>query len=210
MNKKSALALSIVLMFLVAPAIATTTSISKLYDQEGMPGDTIVKTIVLTNTADHARVGEWTVFCDKPHPEDDPEVYEIYYNISSWITITPMTYGLGPGEKQSFTVTITIPEDARGGLYGVAAETAPIPGHISERRQWIQYADGTAGAEGQVVVRSGFKIPVSVKVLGKPNPLAPIIKGIKANITVIILLAVIILLLVVLLRRKGGKEQGKG
>ena len=205
MNKKSVLVLSIVLMFLVAPAIATTTSISKLYDQEGMPGDTIVKTIVLTNTADHARVGEWTVFCDKPHPEDDLKVYERYYNISSWITITPMTYELGTGEEQSFTVTITIPEDARVGLYGVAAETAPIPGHISERRQWIQYADGAAGAEGQVLIKSGFKIPVSVKVLGKPSPLAPIIDGIKENVTVIMLLSVIIILLALLLRRKKGE-----
>ncbi len=55
------------------------------------------------------------------------------------------------------------------------------------------------------VVWTGFRIPVSVNVLGtpeKPSPLKGITDLLKANILSIAMLAVIVVLLVILLRRR--------
>jgi len=57
-------------------------------------------------------------------------------------------------------------------------------------------------------VYSGLLIPVSVKVLASPNPLAPVINFIKQNIMTIALSVVIAVLLALLLKRR--KRVSKG
>ena len=208
LKKIAVMVLLVVLVFTPALVSATAVDVARLYDLEGLPGDTINIEIKLKGTQASERVGYWDTIYTNFSGDEESKM-----NITSWITIEPKNYTLKQNETKEFTITITIPKNAEPGLYGVNSTDAKIPGHWYQRRTWIQFKDtdaSTSLSAGGVAVYTGFKIPVSVKVLGKPNPLAPIIKGIKANITVIILLAVILILLVVLLRRKGGKEQGKG
>lgn len=40
------------------------------------------------------------------------------YSVTSWATIEPETFTLGPGESQEVTATVEIPEKAAGGRYG--------------------------------------------------------------------------------------------
>jgi len=102
-------------------------------------------------------------------------------------------------------VRISIPKDAEPGLlYGATSESAGMEGHSGERRTYVIFEDADASvvAAGGSAVYTGLLIPVSVKVLGKPNPLTPVIKAIEANIISIALLAIVLILLVLLLRRK--------
>lgn len=204
MLKKIAVIVLITLVLVFAPTLVYATAVSKatLYGLSGYPGDVINISIELEGNLPE-RTGYWEAFYTKFEGDDEEKM-----NITSWIEMTPKNYTLQYNETKKFTITITIPKDAEPGLYGVNSTDAKIPGHWYQRRTWIRFKDTNASlvvGAGGVAAWTGFRIPVSVKVLGKPNPLAPIIKGIKANITVIILLAVIIILFVLLLRRKGGK-----
>ena len=128
-------------------------------------------------------------------------------DITSWIRIEPKDYTLKPGESKSFKLIIRIPENAEPGLYGAISEDANMVGHSGERRAYIRFKDADAAAVkgGGSLAWTAFRIPVSVKVLGKPvkpSPLAEIADTIKSNIMIIVLLAIIVALLLILLRRR--------
>ena len=203
--KKEKILIIILLIALacIQTALATSVDRAAICNIEGYPGDAIEIPISLESTSSSERTGYWEVFYKKAEGDD-----EKIMNITSWIEIEPTDYTLKPGESKDFIVRIRIPKNAEPGLYGATSSGAAVLGHYDERRTYIRFSDADASVveTGGQGVWSALRIPVSVKVLGKPSPLAPIIKGIKTNITVIILLAVIIILLVVLLRRKGGKE----
>lgn len=187
---------------MLAPGVsATATDTAFLCNIEGHPGDTITKTVTLVGTSSSDRIGCWETFYKEV--EGDTEKMDI----TDLIAITPSNYTLKYDESKTFTVTIRIPKYIEPGLYGATSEDANMKGHSDERRSYIRFKDAdasTVGAGG-VAAWTGFRIPVSVKVLGKPvqpNPLEPIIKMIQANIMVIILLAIIVILIAVMLRRK--------
>ena len=207
MMKKGMILIILIALISVQLASATVTDTPLLYGIKGYPGDMITVDITLTGTHQE-RTGHWETYYK--HIEGDNEKMDI----TSWITVNPTNYTLKNNESETFTVTIRIPDNAELGLYGVVSPDASAVGYGHLRRTYLKFTDADASAVkgGGVVVWAGFRIPVSVEVLGKPNPLAQIINGIKANITVIILLAgiIILLLMVLLLRRKGGKEQGRG
>jgi len=199
--------LVIFIAFVCVPC-ASATSVDRLYmcNLEGHAGDTIAETITLEGTTSSARAGHWYTFYKDIEGDNEARM-----NITSWMTITPRNYTLVTGETKAFTVAIEIPKDAVPALYGATSESANAKGHSNERRTYIIFEDmdasvAEAGGHG---LASGLMIPVSVKVLGKPNPLTPIIELIQANIVMIMLLAIIVILLVVLLRRQGGKRQEK-
>ena len=206
-NDVIAVFIIILAMLIVSIPITSATSVDRIAvtNLEGYPEDVFQVDITLIGTLPD-QTGHWRT--SYKNISNDEKM-----DIRSWITINPTNYRLEKNESKTFTVTIKIPEDAEPGLYGAISEDAGLPGHSAERRTYIVFEDAntTAVIEGKgSVAYSGLLIPISVNVLGKPSPLTPIIKGIKANITVIILLAVIIILFVLLLRRKGGKEQGQG
>lgn len=194
--------LLILLVALLCVSAASATSVDWLFmcNQEGAQGDTISKTITLEGTIPTERTGYWSIYY-KQIEGDDEEVMDI----TSWISIEPKDYTLTSGEIKTFTVTIRIPKNAEPGLYGATSGLACAKGHSDERRMYIQFQDTNTGGS----VYSGIMIPISVQVLGKPNPLTSIIELLQANIVMIMLLAIIVILLVVLLRRQGGKRQEK-
>ena len=201
--KKIAIA-GLLLIFLVAiafvsvPVSATAVDRLSITDNEGSAGDVIEIPITLEGTSDAERSGHWRTYY-KPVEGDDEKM-----DITSWIEIIPVDYTLKAGEVKEFTVRITIPKDAKPGLYGAIAENAGMEGHSAERRTYIIFEDADAAvvAAGGSAVYSGLLIPVSVKVLAEQNPLIPVIRGIEENIVTIVLVAVVIVLLVLLLRRK--------
>jgi hypothetical protein len=202
--KKIAAIAGLLLIFLVAiafvsvPVSATAVDRLSITDNVGSAGDVIEIPITLEGTSDAERSGHWRTYY-KPVEGDDEKM-----DITSWIEITPVEYTLKAGEVKEFTVRITIPKDAKPGLYGAIAENAGMEGHSAERRTYIIFEDADAAvvAAGGAAVYSGLLIPVSVKVLAERNPLIPVIRGIEANIVTIVLVAVVIVLLVLLLRRK--------
>jgi hypothetical protein len=195
----------LLLIFLVAitfvsvPVSATAVDRLSITDNEGSAGDVIEIPITLEGTSDAERSGHWRTYY-KPVEGDDEKMEDI----TSWIEITPVDYTLKAGEVKEFTVRITIPRDAKPGLYGAIAENAGMEGHSADRRTYIIFEDADAAvvAAGGSAVYSGLLIPVSVKVLAEQNPLIPVIRGIEENIVTIALVAVVIILLVLLLRRK--------
>jgi hypothetical protein len=194
----------LLLIFLVAitfvsvPVSATAVDRLSITDNEGSAGGVIEIPITLEGTSDAERSGHWRTYY-KPVEGDDEKM-----DITSWIEITPVDYTLKAREVKEFTVRITIPKDAKPGLYGAIAENAGMEGHSADRRTYIIFEDADAAvvAAGGSAVYSGLLIPVSVKVLAEQNPLIPVIRGIEENIVTIALVAVVIILLVLLLRRK--------
>lgn len=191
----------LILITLISMNVASATSVNQLAmcNLEGHPGDTISENIVLTGTLPD-RMGHWRTSYKQIEGDDEEKM-----DIRSWITITPENYTLKPGEVKTFTVEIKIPKDVEPGLCGAISTEAGLTGHSDERRTYIIFEDANATAvieaQGNVAY-TGLLIPISVKVLGTPNPLTPIIKAVQANIISIALLAIVIVLLVLLLRRK--------
>ena len=195
-EKMKKIVIRILLIALLCVPAASATSVDWLYmcNQQGSPGDTITQTITLEGTIPAERTGYWSIYY-KQIEGDDEEVMDI----TPWISVEPEEYMLNKSEIKTFTVTIKIPNNAEPGvLYGATSGNACEKGHSDERRMYIQFQDANTGGS----VYSGLMIPISVNVLGKQNPMTPVIKSIKENIIVIALLAVIVVLLVVLLRRK--------
>lgn len=210
MKEKIPTALSLLIIFIFANiASVSATSVDRLSicNIEGHAGDVIDIPITLKSTSDSQRLEQWSTFYKmvegKSEGEGEGESDDEKMDITSWIMITPANYTLKPGEAKIFTVRITIPRNAKPGLYGATSEDADMEGHSGERRTYIIFEDAdasAAGAGGGSAVQSGMLIPVSVKVLAEPNPLIPIIRGIEGNIISIVLVAIIIILLAVLLR----------
>jgi hypothetical protein len=171
-----------------------------LTNLEGAPGETIEVAISLEGTLAEERSGWWETFYKEVDGDDGK------MDITAWIAIEPGDYTITEGETKAFAVRIRIPEDARPGLYGAATEEAGLTGHSAERRTYIIFRDTATGG----TVYSGLLIPVSVKVLGKENPLVAFGKTIstlvKENLLVTALIIVIAVILVVLLPRRGRRD----
>ena len=196
MLKKRYVELSILLLLglsFIPSARVSATAVDRLSlcNLEGYPGDTIEAKITLEGTGTEERSGYWYTHYKKVEGDDDR------MDITSWIEIEPSEYVIRQGETEVFTVKVKIPKDAQPGLWGATSEEAGKTGHSDERRTYIIFKDAITGGN----VYSGLLIPVSVKVLGKPNLLAPLIKIVKEHITVTALIIVIVILLAVLLPR---------
>lgn len=180
------------------PVSATAVDRLSITDYEGYAGDVIEIPITLESTSEAARMGHWRTHYKRVEGDDEK------MDITSWIGVIPTEYTLNAGEVEEFTVRITIPKDAKPGLYGATAENAGMEGHSGDRRTYVIFEDADASvvAAGGSAVYSGLLLPVSVKVLAEENPLIPVIRGIEENIVTIALVAVVIVLLVLLLRRK--------
>lgn len=173
-------------------ALATSVDRMAITNLEGEPGKTIEHEITLVGTSQEERSGFWYTHYKEIEGDNDR------MNITSWITIEPENYAIIQGETKTFTVKVNIPGNAKPGLYGATSENAAKEGHSNERRTYIVFKDALAGGN----VYSGLMIPISVKVLPSPNPLAPMFNFVKQNIMTIVLSIVIIVLLVMLLLKK--------
>jgi len=199
---KSTILFALLLGLLFIPgstALATAVDRNSLCNLEGYPGKTISAEITLEGTDPEERAGFWYTYYKEVEGDDDR------MDITSWITIEPKDYTIKQEEIKAFTVKVKIPGDARQGLWGATSEEAAKEGHSAERRTYIVFKDAITGGN----VYSGLLIPVSVKVLKSPNPLAPVINFVKQNIMTIALSIVIIVLLVALLVKRR-KQVGKG
>jgi len=160
---------------------------------EGFPGKTIEQEITLEGTELEERSGFWYTHYKEVEGDDSR------MDITPWITIEPKDYTIKQGEIKAFTVKVKIPKDAGQGLWGATSEEAGKEGHSGERRTYIIFKDAITGGN----VYSGLLIPISVKVLESPNPLAPVINFVKQNImTIALSIVIIVLLAVLLLKRK--------
>ena len=188
-------------LLFVSGSIALATSVDRmsLTNLDGYAGKTIKAEITLKGTDPGERSGFWYTHYKKTEGDNDR------MDITSWITIEPKDYTIKQEEIKAFTVKVKIPGDARQGLWGATSEEAAKEGHSAERRTYIVFKDAITGGN----VYSGLLIPVSVKVLASPNPLAPVINFVKQNIMTIALSIVIIVLLVALLVKRR-KQVGKG
>ncbi len=195
------LALILVLSASVQIQIASATTVDRAIfsNLPAYPGDTIIENITLYGDSPE-RIGSWRVFYK--HVEGDSEKM----NITSWIEVTPKDYTIKNGEAKHFQLIITVPSDASPELWGAISEDAGIPGHVDERRTYIEFTDGdAASAKTGVATVTGIRIPVSVNVLGvpaKPSPFAGLTETIKSNVITIALLAVIVVLLATRNKRK--------
>jgi len=196
MYSKSTILVALVLGLLFIPgstALATSVDRMSLTNLEGYAGKTIKAEITLEGTDLEERSGFWYTNYKEVEGADNR------MDITSWITIEPKDFTIKQGETKVFTVEVKIPRDAELGLWGATSEEAAKEGHSGERRTYIVFKDAPAGGN----VYSGLLIPISVKVLPSPNPLAPVINFVQQNIITILLSVVIIVLLArPLLRRK--------
>jgi len=196
MYSKSTILVALVLGLLFIPgstALATSVDRMSLTNLEGYAGKTIKAEITLEGTDLEERSGFWYTNYKEVEGADNR------MDITSWITIEPKDFTIKQGETKVFTVEVKIPRDAELGLWGATSEEAAKEGHSGERRTYIVFKDTPAGGN----VYSGLLIPISVKVLPSPNPLAPVINFVQQNIITILLSVVIIVLLArPLLRRK--------
>jgi len=181
-------------LLFVSGSIALATSVDRmtLTNLEGYAGKTIKAEITLKGTDPGERSGFWYTHYKKTEGDNDR------MDITSWITIEPKDYTIKEGENKVFTVKVKIPGNAGLGLWGATSEEAAKEGHSGERRTYIIFKD----AIGEGNVYSGLLLPISVKVLKSPNPLAPVINFIEQNIMTIALSIVIIVLLVIILLKK--------
>lgn len=179
-----------------APVAATAVNRLSLCNNEGYAGDVLTIPITLEGTSEE-RIGHWRSFYKNVEGDSAKA------DIRNWIEITPANYTLKAGEVKEFSVRITLPKDAKPGLYGATSEEAGMEGHSGERRTYIMFEDASAAAgAGKSAVYSGLMIPVSVTVLAVQNPLTHITRRIEENIHFVALVALVIILIVVLLRRK--------
>jgi hypothetical protein len=185
-------------LLLSQPSIALATSVDpvSICDLEGYPGDTIITHCTITGDETETRTGYWDNNYKKV--EGDSSMMDI----TSWITIEPKQYIISHGEIKSFNIIVKIPEKAGAGLWGATSKDAGLNGQSSSRRTYIIFRDTLEGGN----VYSGMLIPVSVKVLGTPNPFTPILTLISQNLVVTIMAAVIVFLAIMLfikMRPKG-------
>ena len=199
--RKSALFVFLVgVLFVSAGSTALATAVDRMWlNLEGFPGKTIEQEITLEGTDPEQRAGFWYTHYKEVEGDNNR------MDITSWITIEPKDYTIKEGEIKAFTVKVKIPKDAGQGLWGATSEEAGKEGHSAERRTYIVFKDAITGGN----VYSGLLIPISVKVLESPNPLAPALNFVKQNImTIALIIVIIVLLAVILLKRRKEKKAG--
>ncbi|MDO8522676.1 MAG: hypothetical protein Q7S12_00095 [bacterium] len=174
-------------LLFISGSIALATSVDRmsLVNLEGYPGKTTKAEITLEGTDLGERSGFWYTHYKKMEGDNDR------MDITSWITVEPKDFTIKQGETKVFTVKVKIPRNAELGLWGATSEEAGKEGHSNERRTYIVFKDAPAGGN----VYSGLLIPISVKILLSPNPLAPVINFVMQNIIVIVLSIVILVLI---------------
>ena len=183
----------------ISSALATSVDRMSIVNLEGFPGKTIKQEITLEGTDPGERSGFWYTHYKKTEGDNDR------MDITSWITIEPKDYTIKEGENKVFTVKVKIPGNTGLGLWGATSEEAGKEGHSGERRTYIVFKDAPAGGN----VYSGLLIPISVKVLKSPNPLAPVINFIEQNImTIALSFVIIVLLAIILLKKKKTSREG--
>lgn len=185
----SVLLLGVLLFGLPSSVLATSVDRVALCNLEGHPGETVELQITLQGTGAEERSGYWYTHY-KQVAGDDARM-----DITSWIIVEPEDYVITQGEEITFTVRIKIPSDAEQGLWGATSEEAGQAGHSVERRTYLIFKDMPTGGN----VYSGLLIPLSVKVIGKPSLLAPVLNYVKDNIIIVVLGVVVIILLTLLL-----------
>ena len=179
---------------------ALATAVDRMWlNLEGFPGKTIEQEITLEGTELEERSGFWYTHYKEVEGDDSR------MDITPWITIEPKDYTIKQGEIKAFTVKVKIPKDAGQGLWGATSEEAGKEGHSGERRTYIIFKDAITGGN----VYSGLLLPISVKVLKSPNPLAPVLNFVKQNIMIIVL-SIVIIVLLALLSLKRRKQVSKG
>jgi len=192
----------LIILLSIQAASATQTDTITAYGCRGEPGDTITFEVRLTGDKE-TRYGYWYTLYT-PFDGDSEEM-----NITSWIEIEPNEYTLDEGETEVFTVTIEIPEDAKPGLYGVNSTDAPTPGHWYQRRTWVCFRDADVSVIDSpgVAAWTGFRIPISVIVVGEEPLISVDMIGefLTGNMTYI-LLAVIVILIFILIRTRRREE----
>jgi hypothetical protein len=204
MRRKVCLRLAVGALFaglvLLPPLSVLATSVDhlSLCNLEGYPGDIVKTEITLSGTEVAERSGFWETYYKQMDGDDDR------MDITPWISIDPNEYVIRQGESILFNVTIAIPQDASPGLWGAISEDAGETGHSDERRTYLIFKDTVSGGN----VYSGLLIPVSVKVLGKPNPAAPLIDFVRGNIAITVLIIVVIVLAAVLFRKRRRAKVG--
>ena len=198
-RKGALFAVLVGVLFAFAGSVALATSVDRMSvtNLEGYPGKTIEQEITLEGTDPGERSGFWYAHYKKIDGDNDR------MDITSWITIEPKDYTIKQGESKVFIVKVKIPRNASPGLWGATSEEAAKEGHSGERRTYIVFKDALEGGN----VYSGFLIPISVKVLESPNPLAPVLNFVKQNImTIALIIVIIVLLAVILLKRRKEKK----
>ena len=199
-RKSALLAFLVGILFVSAGSVALATAVDRMWlNLEGFPGKTIEQEITLEGTELEERSGFWYTHYKEVEGDDSR------MDITPWITIEPKDYTIKQGEIKAFTVKVKIPKDAGQGLWGATSEEAGKEGHSGERRTYIVFKDTPAGGN----VYSGLLIPISVKVLPSPNPLAPVLNFVKQNIMIIVL-SIVIIVLLALLSLKRRKQVSKG
>jgi len=199
-RKSALLAFLVGILFVSAGSVALATAVDRMWlNLEGFPGKTIEQEITLEGTELEERSGFWYTHYKEVEGDDSR------MDITPWITIEPKDYTIKQGEIKAFTVKVKIPKDAGQGLWGATSEEAGKEGHSGERRTYIIFKDAITGGN----VYSGLLLPISVKVLKSPNPLAPALNFVKQNImTIALIIVIIVLLAVILLKRRKEKKTG--
>ncbi|KAF5430984.1 hypothetical protein C5S36_11665 [Candidatus Methanophagaceae archaeon] len=188
----------LVLIFVVTIASVAATAVNRLSicNNEGYAGDVLTIPIMLEGTSGE-RIGHWRTFYKTVEGDSATA------NITNWLEVIPEDYTLKAGEEKAFSVRISIPKDAKPGLYGATSEYAGMEGHSGERRTYILFEDASAAAgAGDSTVYTGLMIPVSVNVLAVQNPFTLITRGLKENKHLVALVAIAVILIVVLWRKK--------
>lgn len=103
------------------------------------PGDPTYENVIrLTNGSDvPLEIDSTPVNFLAGGEEGEPELTEetTAFSLSQWITVTPESYSLAPGESQDFLVEINVPADAEpGGHFGGVQFTGvpPVPAETSD------------------------------------------------------------------------------
>ena len=188
----------LVLIFVVTIASVAATAVNRLSlcNNEGYAGDVLAIPVTLEGTSVE-RIGHWRTFYKTVEGDSATA------NITNWLELIPEIYTLKAGEEKAFSVRISIPKDAKPGLYGATSEEAGMEGHSGERRTYILFEDASAAAgAGDSTIYTGLMIPVSVNVLAVQNPFTLITRGLKENKHLVALVSIAVILVVVLLRRK--------
>ncbi|MFV9676687.1 MAG: hypothetical protein ACNYVW_03450 [Methanosarcinales archaeon] len=197
------LVLIVIVTIASVPVSATAVNRLSICNNEGYTGDVLTIPVTLECTSGE-RIGHWRTFYKKVEGDSAKA------NITNWIEVIPEDYTLKAGEEKEFSVRITIPKDAKPGLYGATSEDAGMEGHSGERRTYILFEDASAAAgAGDSTVYTGLMIPVSVNVLAVQNPFTLITRELNENKHLVALVAIAFILIVVLLRRKDKGWAGK-
>ncbi|KAF5437755.1 hypothetical protein C5S35_02450, partial [Candidatus Methanophagaceae archaeon] len=102
----------LVLIFVVTIASVAATTVNRLSicNNEGYAGDVLNIPITLEGTSGE-RIGHWRTLYKTVEGDSATA------NITNWIELNPENYTLKAGEEKEFSIRISLPKDAKPGLY---------------------------------------------------------------------------------------------